>query len=177
MIDDQSINFDASNGDTLEQKGLGTCPGCIGKPCGDHGTCVPGVGDKFTCRCDETYSGKLCDTPKGKILLRIRFVKLSRINRMTSVNFVLSGVNTQLVINSCKISAVSRFNNSSFSPGRNVYFAEDSSMMILSVNKEYVDFDISFNIRPQVKTAPLVITFFKKDYISIAMRHGIIEAR
>jgi hypothetical protein len=58
-----------------------------------------------------------------------------------------------------------------------VYFAEDSSMMILSVNKEYVDFDISFNIRPQVKTAPLVITFFKKDYISIAMRHGIIEAR
>lgn len=50
-------------------------------------------------------------------------------------------------------------------------------MMILAVKKEYSDFDISFNIRPQVKTAPIVITFKEVDFISIAMRDGIVEAR
>ena len=60
---------------------------------------------------------------------------------------------------------------------RVVYFTTEDSMMIMAVKKEYVDFDISFNIRPQVKTAPLVITFKKKDYISIAMRDGFVEAR
>ncbi len=50
-------------------------------------------------------------------------------------------------------------------------------MMIVQVKKGYVDFDISFDIRPQVRTAPLVITFKKTDYISIAMRDGIVEAR
>ena len=64
-----------------------------------------------------------------------------------------------------------------------MYFSQYSSNMVLSINKEYVDFDISFSIRPQVKTAPLFITSNasnktdKNDYISIAMRNGIVEAR
>jgi hypothetical protein len=58
-----------------------------------------------------------------------------------------------------------------------VYFTGKGSMMILAVKKEYSDFDISFNIRPQVKTAPIVITFKEVDFISIAMRDGIVEAR
>lgn len=49
--------------------------------------------------------------------------------------------------------------------------------MIMAVKKEYIDFEISFDIRPQIETAPLVITFKKKDYISIAMRDGYVEAR
>ena len=58
-----------------------------------------------------------------------------------------------------------------------MYFTGKGSMMILAVKKEYSDFDISFNIRPQVKTAPIVITFKEVDFISIAMRDGIVEAR
>lgn len=50
-------------------------------------------------------------------------------------------------------------------------------MMILRVKKEYVDFDLSFNIRPQVKTAPLFIAFKKKDYVTIVLKDGFVEAR
>ena len=50
-------------------------------------------------------------------------------------------------------------------------------MMVLTVQNEYVDFDLSFSIRPQVKTAPLFVTFKKKDFIAISMRDGSVEAR
>ena len=66
MIDDQSINFAVTNGDTLDQKGLASCPACLGNPCGDHGTCVAGADEKVTCKCNENYSGKFCDIAKGK---------------------------------------------------------------------------------------------------------------
>ena len=68
MIDDRSINFDATNGDTLEQKDLAPCQACAGKPCGDHGACVPNGDDEFTCKCDEKYTGKFCNN-KGKLFL------------------------------------------------------------------------------------------------------------
>ena len=69
VINEQSINLATTNGDTLDQRGLAPCPSCVGKPCGDHGTCVSGVNDKFTCTCDENYSGKLCEIARGKHLL------------------------------------------------------------------------------------------------------------
>lgn len=62
-------------------------------------------------------------------------------------------------------------------PERIVYFKEKGSMMVLTVQNEYVDFDLSFSIRPQVKTAPLFVTFKKKDFIAISMRDGSVEAR
>ena len=65
VIDGHSINFDANNGDTLEQKGLETCDACTGNPCGKHGKCIADTDNDFTCECDENYAGKYC-TAKGK---------------------------------------------------------------------------------------------------------------
>lgn len=66
MIDDHSINFAATNGDTLDQKGLAPCHACTGNPCGDHGECIASADGTFTCNCDDKYSGKFCDT-NGKL--------------------------------------------------------------------------------------------------------------
>lgn len=60
---------------------------------------------------------------------------------------------------------------------RVAYFTEETSMLVLGIKKQYTDFDMSFDIRPQVKTAPLAIAFGKTDFISIAIRAGVVESR
>ena len=60
---------------------------------------------------------------------------------------------------------------------RPVYFPRFGSMIVLPTKNQYVDFDISLDIRPKESSGMLVFTYRKKDYISIVMIDGYVESR